>query len=96
MFSRQLGFDWGTRLLGLTLEVSRQILLWTMLTVVQMTILSRIALTRTTLMRTVKPPMELELIVLIILVVSYNYLLTDSERRNIIVFCFRCLDSWRI
>ena len=84
----------GTRLLGLTLEVSRQILLWTKLTVVQMTILSRIALTRTTLMRTVKPLMELELIVFIM--VSYNYLLTDSERRNIIVFCFRCLDSWRM
>ena len=40
---------------------------------------------------------QLELSVIItILLVSYNYLLTDSERRNIIVFCFRCLDSWRI
>ena len=58
----------GTRLLGLTLELSPQIFLWIKLTVVQMTILSRIAFTRTTLMRTVKPPMELELIVSIFLV----------------------------
>ena len=40
---------------------------------------------------------KLELSVIItILLVSYNYLLTDNERRNIIVFYFRCLDSWRI
>ena len=40
---------------------------------------------------------QLELSVIIkILLVSYNYLLTDSERRNIIVFYFRCLDSWRM
>ena len=40
---------------------------------------------------------QLELsVIMTILLVSYNYLLTDSERRNIIMFCFRCLDSWRI